>query len=317
MKYLKKLFGIKDDNQILFEKIHQNKYLKEKIYYFDKSGEEFYTTKSLWLQNILIPDLKNNYDNPNNLYNLIVGALQDGFDEFLIDSSCKLYEIDENRERAGCIYAIVLIKNKQLEQAKEILENTINTIGKTGILLTNLAKVHAEFNNWEIVENILIEALEIDPNQDNGLDWYLSIHRENEGEEGYKKALNRISKFNNAWRPLVYLADISIENKDIDTTMHYYKKLINIEQNLPSDVLMQISGNLGINNYINEMITVVEPIFNPNLHEFSIANNLIKAYITTNKYEKANNLLNHYLEQNNPTIKKDLEYWKNELKNKI
>jgi hypothetical protein len=41
LKFLKKLFGNK--NKALHEKIYQDKYLKEKIYFYDKSGEELYT----------------------------------------------------------------------------------------------------------------------------------------------------------------------------------------------------------------------------------------------------------------------------------
>jgi tetratricopeptide (TPR) repeat protein len=315
LKFLKKLFGNK--NKALHEKIYQDKYLKEKIHFYDKSGKELYTTKSEWLQKILLPALKSNYSDPDELYNLVVGALQDGFEEFLLDASSVLYKNDKNRERAGCVYAIVLMKNEKLLQAKEILEETISEIGKTGVLLTNLAKVYADLNDDNMVEKILWEALELDPNQDNGMVWYLAIHREKEGKEGYIKALNKISHIDNAWRALVYLADISIENDNIADAMSYYQRAIKMENNLPSDILKQVSGNLGTNNYIDELITVIEPLFNSKVHSFhEVGNNLIKAYIDSGRYEKAERTINDYIEQNNPTIKKDLQFWQNELEKK-
>ncbi len=297
------------------EKIHQDKYLKEKIYFFDQSGKELYTTKSLWLESVLLPDLKANYNNPDNLYNLIVGALNDGFQEFLLDAGKQLYKIDKNIERAGCIYAIILMKNNLLKEAQGILEEAINTIGKTGTLLTNLAKVYAEYNNWEKVENILLEALKIDPNQDNGLDWYLAIHREKNQEIGYIEALNKISQFDNSWRALVYLADLELKNNNIQSAINYYKKATNIERNLPSDILMKISGDLGLNGYIDEIIYIIEPLFKAEIHNFSLANNLIKAYMDKKKYHEAQRILDEYKKHNNPTIKKDILFWQKKLDN--
>ncbi|MDD2888183.1 MAG: hypothetical protein PHY66_10300 [Aliarcobacter sp.] len=313
MQFLKKLFGIKNKKEPIIVQDEKENDNDEKISFFDEMGKEYYVTKRVWIKDILIPNLEKNYDNPDELYTLIITALNDGLHEFVVDASYKLYEIDKERERAGCIYAIVLMKNKRLDEAKLVLEKTIQEIGKTGVLLTNLAKVYADWNDFEMVEKILFEGLELDPNQNNGMDWYLSLHKGKDGEEGYHKALIKLSKIKDAWRPLLYLADISLKNKDINTAMSYYKKILSINPNPPSDCLIHISSSLGLNNYIEELITFIEPIFNENIREFGLGNNLIKAYIDSKEYEKANIIIEKYFALNNPTIRKSLSYWKNEL----
>jgi len=45
----------------------------------------------------------------------------------------------------------------------------------------------------------LWNALQIDPNIENCLDFWLAILKETNGEEGYKKGLVKASKINTAW----------------------------------------------------------------------------------------------------------------------
>ena len=64
--------------------------------------------------------------------------------------------------------------------------------GESGIILANLAKVYDHKGDHPRAMETLWHALELDPNQENGLGWYEQIHREKDGPEGGLAALERI-----------------------------------------------------------------------------------------------------------------------------
>ena len=52
--------------------------------------------------------IKAAWNDPDNLYGVIVSALEDGFRSDVVNASRRLYEIDPDRTRATCIWGIVL-----------------------------------------------------------------------------------------------------------------------------------------------------------------------------------------------------------------
>jgi len=283
------------------------------ISFCDEKGKDMYTTKETWLHNVLLPDIKKNYYNPDKLYSLLILALNDKFEQYIIDAGKQLYSIDKDMERSACIYAIILMKNNQLENAETILNDTINNIGATGTLMTNLAKVYADMHKDELKMKVLIQGLEIDPNQDNGLDWYLSIIRDKEGEEGYISALKKVSQFKKAWRAYLLLAKKELEQSNITKALEYYDIAFNRIEKLSYNMAVQISGDLGTHGYIEQILELIEPHFNIKEHGINVGNNLIKANIDLGYYDKARKILDDLKMEYNPTWKKSLDFWDDKL----
>lgn len=317
MSFIKKIFGRKSNIGVnpSISKTGGEKSKDDMIRVHDEYGREIHIGKADWLDSVLVGNLEKNRDNPNELYNLIVSALNDGFEAHIQDASARLFEIDPVKERGACIHAIVLMKNKCLDQAEKILKETISSIGESGALLTNLAKVYAERNDHKMAEKILWNALEVDPNQDNGLNWYAAIHNERGGKTSYIDALTRVSTLSGAWRPQLLLARESLENGEKDVAISLYKEVLRLSKNPDSQVLQQISGDLGLKEYVEEIITVVAPHFIIEQHGFSVGNNLIKAFIELKKFQDAKSLVEALFAQKRPDWKEGLSYWENELDN--
>src|SRR5215831_20982963 len=68
---------------------------------FDEFGRELFITKEQWRKSVLPGTLKANWNNPDQLYGIIVGALNDGFRADIFDAARHLYEIDEQHMRAA------------------------------------------------------------------------------------------------------------------------------------------------------------------------------------------------------------------------
>jgi len=92
-----------------------------------------------------LPDqIKSHWEDANALYNDILFALNDGLCSKVIDAATHLQRIDPIKERGYTMLSIVYMKNSLIDKAEKVLEEYIKLYGKTGIILTNLAKVYYE-----------------------------------------------------------------------------------------------------------------------------------------------------------------------------
>ena len=61
---------------------------------FDEFGRELFITKEQWRKGVLPGTLKSNWNNPDQLYGIIVGSLNDGFHADIIDAAEHLDRVD-------------------------------------------------------------------------------------------------------------------------------------------------------------------------------------------------------------------------------
>jgi len=73
------------------------------------------------------------------------------------------------------------MEEERLDDAEKVFRNYIALHGEDGTILTNLAKIFSRRKDDALAEQTLWHALEVDPNQSNGLDWYGGIHGERGG----------------------------------------------------------------------------------------------------------------------------------------
>ena len=90
---------------------------------FDKFGQEFFISKEEWRANVLPGALKSNWDKPDQLCEIIISALNDGFASEVDRAAERLYQLDPNSSRNVCVYAIVQLKNERLDAAERVLRS--------------------------------------------------------------------------------------------------------------------------------------------------------------------------------------------------
>ncbi|NRB39805.1 MAG: tetratricopeptide repeat protein [Pseudomonadales bacterium] len=315
MKFFKKLFAKKEQTspEVPDQESKEPSPKDDMIRVHDEYGREVMIDRQTWIDNVLLGNLENNYNNPDALYGLIVTALNDGFTEHVEKASAHLFDIDPMKERGACIRAVVLMENNKLDEAEKVLTQIIPTVDNPGVLLTNLAKIQSKRGDNDQAKKTLWSALEADPNQDNGLDWYVAIEQECGGQSAYLDALTRASLIPSAWRPQLWLARHSLEQGKKQTAIEFYEQFFQRNQAPDAQVLQQISGDLGKNGHIIDIIGVIRPHFNIQQHGFSVGNNLIKAYIELKRYTEAKQLVDTLFAENRPDWKEGLVYWDAEL----
>jgi tetratricopeptide (TPR) repeat protein len=281
---------------------------------YDDYGREMFISKGEWRKNVLPGTIKAHWNKPDDLYNIIVSALNDGFRSDVVGAAEQLFKMDPQRVRGACIWGIVLTKEGRLNEAEKTFRDFTSQHGEDGSILTNLAKVYAERKDDAKAEEVLWHALEVDPNLDNGLLWYEVIHREKNGEEAGQQALRRVAALPKSWRAHLWIARHALKHRDLAGALNLYQQsLAAAPSPAPHDLLMQMSGDLGNAGHLAEVLNLVLPRFDVAFHGLQVGNNLIKAMLDLGQIEPARRILQQLYTQNRPDWKQALSFWDTEL----
>ena len=281
---------------------------------YDSFGREVQVPREEWLRNVLLPQVQKVWENADDLYDTIYNGFNDGFFAEMEEAGKQLKRIDPIMERGSVTLAVIYLQTGRPQEAKNLLELSMAEHGERGILLTNLAKAESALGNEDEAERILWHALELDPNQDNGLMWYVSIQHQKGGDDFSQSALRSVSALPGSWRAQVWLAREHLKDSDIDAAMELYREALHrMPSPVPTEILMQISGDLGNRGFLPEILELTESRFDLDVHGLQVGNNLLKVYLETGQLDKMHHLLKQMNMKQRPDWREHLEFWEAEL----
>ena len=282
----------------------------ESVRVYDEFGRELFVPIDAWRNTMLQPALAKAGDDPDKLYGLILDALQMHLAPDLLKAAERLLEIDPTPLRATTIYGIVLMQSGNPAAAVDVFEKYLAQHGPEGVVLTNLAKAQSAQGRQAASDATLWRAIEADPNQDNGLGWYLAIERDRGGEQGYTAALERVAGLPGSWRAQTWLARLTLDRNDLAQALELYKRaLATAGTPAPADLLQSVSGELGKHGHLAEAYALTRPLYDPNVHGLPVGNNLVKIAIETGRFADAKNLLGDLQALKRPDWAENLNYW--------
>jgi tetratricopeptide (TPR) repeat protein len=243
---------------------------------YDERGREVLIDRETWRRDILPDNLRKAWNDPDGLYQLIIGALNDGFHADVLAASERLNAIDNLQERGTCIYAITLMALERHEEAEGVLRAYIARHGETGVILTNLAKTFSYRGEEQECHRLLRRGLSFDPNQDNALYWWMGIKSEEGGETAVRSALEEIDREAGSWRAKLELARLRLQGHDYDGALALHRAALAITQS--PEAFHQVSGDLGQAGLIKEMVELVAPLYELDRHGPACGVNLLRAY---------------------------------------
>ena len=281
---------------------------------YDQYGQEVFLTRQQWREEILPASLQANWESPEELYTVLVNAMNDGLFVDIEPAAARLYAIDTNPVRGACVYAIVLLQLGRIDEAERVLNDYLNRFGEDGAVLTNLAKVYAGRNQPERADATLWRAIELDPNIENGLGWYLATEFERGGEDARLQAMERVRALPNSWRVRLWLAKAAMASGDLPRALTLYQEgLASFTGPVPTDFLYPMSGDLGLGGHLRELIEITGPLFMPEIHGLMVGNNLIKAHVDLGEFEPAGAIVNQLFAQRRPDWRETLCFWENTI----
>lgn len=278
----------------------------------DSYGRPVRITRTEWKDNLLMPNIQKAWHDADALYGFILQALQDNFIPEMIGAAAQLVTIDTNIERSHTIQAIIQLETGSLDEAETTLQHAIEHIGETGILLTNMAKIHDLRAETAARDATLWHALELDPNQENGLGWWLALQRETLDTEHYQAALQRISALPDSWRAQLWQARTHLEQAEYSQAKALYRQILP-RASQHDDALMMMAHDLSAHQQPAWVIDLVAPYWNPDQQNPQIGLHVLQAYLTQEQVFPAEALLHQLYALEIPHLKNQLDQLANQL----
>ena len=277
---------------------------------FDPYGQEIFVPRQQWRDEVLPGNLQAAANNPDELYAVLLNAMNDGFFAEIEPAAAHLQAIDTNTVRGACIYAIVLLQLGRQEEAERVLRTELEKHGEDAAVLTNLSRILATRGEREPAKAMLWRAIELDPNLENALGWYLALEQERGGEEQRRSAMDRIAALPGSWRVRLWRAKMALDAQDLPGAIALYREgLKSFPGPVPTEFLYPMSGDLGMNGRLRELIDMTEPYFLPEVHGLPVGNNLIKAHFDLGELEPAAAITQRLFAMKRPDWREPLGFW--------
>ncbi|MDX2347091.1 MAG: hypothetical protein QNK11_09500 [Legionella sp.] len=270
--------------------------MTDMIDFVDGAGLKIQMTHSEYRSTMLPRNLQMHWDKPDALAAEIMFAFRDEFYSDVEAAAKHLLEIDTKPERAVCLYATVLLQTQKYAEAEAWLLNYLSNHPRHPYVLTNLAKAQNFLGKNTEALTTLEESMALDSNQENAFEWLYDIRREALESEGLSaddaelKSLRSINKQFGGWPCKVRLGNYYAGIHEPETALRYYKVVL--RQSWEPVALSYMSGALGENGFIQELIDLVVPIYNVKQHDIMTGFNLLQAYLELKKIEEGEQLLN-------------------------
>jgi tetratricopeptide (TPR) repeat protein len=280
---------------------------------YDQFGRKVEIGREAWRNDVLLPSLQANRDDPDRLYDLVIAAVNDDFAADALESARLLAERDPQPQRGAMVLAIVLLQLKDFTGARDVLERAITAHGANTYLLANLARAYAALGDEERAQPLIWQALELDPNDEATLNWMIAHANAKGGQAAVSAAYARAAALPGSWRAQLWLARQALERNDLAEATRVYERLLAGVKPVPADLLMQLSGDLGNRGHAELMVRLTQPHFDLAEHGLIVGNNLLRGYVELGLFAEARKLLEQLYSQQRPDWREHLITWEQKL----
>ncbi len=282
---------------------------------YDEFGREVLIPVSQWRRDLLPQALQQAQGNPDALSAILLDALQAGATADLLPSAAHLQTIDPSPERGAAVHGLVLLANGQLAEAEDVFVTYLGQFGPSAPVLTHLARAQAGQGRMDEADATLWRALEANPNDDGAVGLYAARGREREGDFGWQAALERAATLPGAWLPLMFLGRSALDGRNRSLAVALYKQAIeSAGQPSPVLLLQGVSGDLGQFGLVDDLLRLVRPHFNAELHGMAVGSNLLRATLDSGQSAEALALVRDLARLDRPDFAEPLRAWEVEIR---
>ena len=272
---------------------------------YDVHGRPLRVDRETWRREILPGTLKAAWNDPDQLYDAIVeGALRDELFDDVEAASKRLLDIDPDVGRGHAVRGIVLQRTGRLGEAERVLRAALAQ-ERSGAVLTNLAKVQAQRGDEDAAQATLDEAVALDPNQDNGLQWWALRIRERDGDEAMRAALRDAAARPGAWRPQLLLGFDALARDDDEQAVGWLTEALDRSGD-DEQALLEVSGRLGEAGRVEDLFDLIAPRYTLERHGPIVGLNLLRAYAAVGNHVGGRELLHELMALQRPDLRERL-----------
>jgi tetratricopeptide (TPR) repeat protein len=140
---------------------------------YDQFGRTVSIGRETWRRDVLLPNLAANRDNPDELYDLVANALNDGFAADVLESARRLAAGDPQPPRGATVLGATLLQLRDFAAARQVLEQALARHPDDPYLLAQLARA-VEHSDPARAGELAWRALALAPNEEFALDWLIA-----------------------------------------------------------------------------------------------------------------------------------------------
>jgi tetratricopeptide (TPR) repeat protein len=279
---------------------------------YDQFGRPVSIGRESWRRDVLLPNLAANRDKPQELYDLVVNALNDGFAEDVLESARIIAARDPQPPRGATVLGITLLQLRDFAGARQVLEQGLADYPDDPWLLAQLARVF-ETSDPARAEELIWRSLALAPNEEFALNWLIAHARAKGGDAAAQAAYARAAQLPGSWRAQLWLARSALDGGDLATATRWYEESLGRVSPVPGDLLMQLSGDLGNRGHTALLVQLTRPRFDLEAHGLAVGNNLIRAHIELGQLAEARALLEQLYAKQRPDWREHLLFWEQKL----
>jgi len=279
---------------------------------YDQFGRAVSIGRETWRKDVLLPNLAANRDKPDELYELVVNALNDGFADDVLESARLIAANDAQPPRGATLLGAVLIQARDFAGARQVLEQALAQSGDDPYLLIQLARAF-EHDDPARAEELAWRALSLAPNEEFALNWLIARVHAKGGEPAVLATYARVANLPGSWRAQLWLARSALDGGDLTGATRLYEEALGRATPVPGDLLMQLSGDLGNRGHTELLVQLTRPRFDLEAHGLAVGNNLIRAYIDLGLLAEARALLEQLYAKQRPDWREHLLFWEQKL----
>ncbi len=189
---------------------------EKKIQLYDDKGNAYWLEADEWRSKVLPANIKKYWNDPENLYAIIHMAFKDGFGSDVLKAASRLKEIQPDHTSYSTL-GVLQIQQGLLKEAEKTFTEEMNLLGKSAFSLNYLAKIYADTGRQDQVDGMLYEALKMNPNEENALEWWAAVRKEKGGDAAWVDALKHIATFEKSWLPQLWLGRTALKEEPLLT----------------------------------------------------------------------------------------------------
>jgi tetratricopeptide (TPR) repeat protein len=233
-------------------------------------------------------------DDPEKLKTSGITLVHDGTREIGLRYLKRAADLRPDDPETWMLLAATYHQTKEYEKGLQAIDRHLKLQPSSGYGYTNKAKLIDGLGREEEALVLLKKALELEPNQENALQWYYLTMREkgaeNEGRDFLKSLAER---YPHAFEPYLVLAVYQEEN-DLNQSIKWYGAAF---ERAPSDIkaAYAYAGALGKAGRYSESVNVLEPFRSRIMENWRMVWNLGQSYFYSGKQREAINLFKQAL----------------------
>ncbi len=274
---------------------------------YDQYGRELRVEPEEWRSKVLPLLIRKEWDDPAALYGTVAMAVEQGFLEESLPGAERLLVIHHDSERSHTLLAHVRMELGSPEEAKCILEDCLRIHGRSALVLTRYARVLAKGGEQKKALETLWDALRVDPNEKEALEWWGAIHKARGGEKEFLRAMEAMA-LKGSWRGRLHLARHSLMSQQFQAALAHYEEALKTG-GARRDLLGAVAGDLSAAGRHKELLDIIMPVYDPQRHGSEVGFDLLEAYLETKRAKQGKGLLKKMFLLNRPDLEnKLLEY---------